>query len=182
MAGHVGLAEDDPRNAGPIDAFRPEDITPDELQARFEAAADRVGQPISRERLLARAAKVRAAGCAPPPPLIRIPGDFGWEELKYAAHPDWVVFIRNADRTLPATCLCLFYGRPTLIHPRTGVIFAVAVGSIGVVARLPRDPPGAPHDYDLARLGPDWRFVSRGTEWAGRAFEHAALEGAGVRR
>jgi hypothetical protein len=174
-ARHRGVAGADPRNAGPLTALRPETITPEELQARFEATAARIAQPVTRERLLARAAKIRAEGFAPPPPLIRGPGEFGWDQLKYAAHPDWVIFIRDADRTLPETCLCLLYGRPALIHPRTGLIFAVAIGSIGVAARLPGEPFSALRAYDLGRLGADWSAVASGTDWARRAFESAAV-------
>ena len=54
-------------------------------------------------------------------------------------------------------------------------IFAVAIGSIGVAARLPGEPFSALRAYDLGRLGADWSAVASGTDWARRAFESAAV-------
>ena len=143
----------------------------------MEAIAARIVHPLTRARAFERAAKAGEGGFAPPPPLLRKPGEFDWALLKNAAHWDWVQFIRDADATLPQTCLCLLWGRPALIHFRTGVIFAVAVGSIGVLARLPDDPPKAARAFDVTRLGPGWRLVDEGTGWAGRAFESSAVGG-----
>ena len=40
------------------------------------------------------------------------------------------------DDTLPQKCRWVFWGRPSLVHPDTGVVFAVAFGTIGIVLRL----------------------------------------------
>ena len=60
-------------------------------------------------------------------------------------------------------------------RPATGVVFAVAFGTIGIVSRLPKDildrvaPEEAPRaiagnpgqTFDIGPAGPEWRFLRR---------------------
>ncbi len=160
---HVGVAVDDPRNAGGLALFRPEELTREELTARIEKIAARVENATTRAQMLERAANITEEAFRPPPPMCRKPGEFERKDLAYAAHPDLVVALRDAGKALPQDCLCLLWGRPALVHPQTGVIFAVAVGSIGIGARLPADYPGDKltrrGDFDFAAAGPEWRLV-----------------------
>lgn len=162
--------------------FRPNEYSPAELQARMVAIAAGVSNEITKARILERAAKVTATRFRPPPPICLTPGAFSWNEVAYAAHPDFVIAIRRLNAGLPVDCLCLFWGRPALIHPRTGVVFGVAIGSIGIAARIPsaenRDP--ASHRrrrgaaFDLRPAGPEWAFVdSRDDDWTREAYEDA---------
>jgi hypothetical protein len=176
---HAGVSTDDPRNAGPIAFFRPEDLTREQLKTRIEAIAARVENAATKAQILERAAKVDDQAFRPPAPLCVAPGAFAWREIAYAAHPDLVDAIREANAALPQDCLCLLWGRPALVHPKTGVIFAVAVGSIGILARLPaRYQPSArkiPSGFDPAGAGPDWRLVDlRDDAWGAAAYAHAA--------
>lgn len=70
----------------------------------------------------------------------------------------------------PAAVLSLAgIGYPALVHPRTGVIFALASGTIGIVVRLPPDLraqcPDTEHwGHDIAPAGEAWRFVPSANE------------------
>src|SRR5438094_644659 len=66
---HRGLAADDPRNAGPIAAFRPMDASPAQVQALMEASARRIANAKVREDMMQRARRVGQGALAPPPPL-----------------------------------------------------------------------------------------------------------------
>jgi hypothetical protein len=84
----------------------------------------------------------------------------------------------------------MFWSRPSLVHPQTGVIFAVGFGTIGLVMRLPpqvlseADPKYASRTkignpgqmVDIGVAGAEWRFVSaQGPEvaWCRLAYEFA---------
>jgi hypothetical protein len=94
------------------------------------------------------------------------------------------------DDALPRRCRWVFWGGPALVHPTSGVVFAVGIGTIGLVMRLPEpvlaaaDPGLAAiavkgargRTFDIAAAGPQWRFVRRGAptlEWARAAFDDA---------
>jgi hypothetical protein len=80
------------------------------------------------------------------------------------------------DKGLPRSCRYVFWGKPALVHPETGVVFCVGFGTIGFVMRLPPDILGeAPEElahivdrvggpsqrhYDISPAGPEWRVVS----------------------
>jgi hypothetical protein len=178
---HAGISPDDPRNRGLIDLLRPEDLTPAELQTRIEAIAARVDNAVTKARILERAAKVPTTTFRPPPPMSLAPGAFTASELRYAAHPDYVVVIRRLNAALPRDCLCLFWGRPALVHPETGVVFAVAIGSIGIAARMPaandvvaQARPRRRSAFDLRPAGPEWTLVdTRDDRWCAAAYASA---------
>jgi hypothetical protein len=179
---HAGVSHDDPRNQSLIEMFRPSEYTPMELQARIEAIAARVNSVVTKARMLERAAKVSTTQFRPPPPLCVVPGAFSWDDLAYAAHPNFVVVIRQLNSALPEDCLCLFWGRPALVHPRTGIVFAVAIGSIGIAARIPSPEKHEQASsgrrrraaFDLLPAGPEWTFIDlRDDNWIGEAYEHA---------
>lgn len=173
---HRGLATDDPRNAGVIELFRPEDLSVEELRRRIEAIAERVDNPKTKADILDRAKRVGEQTFRPPPQLFQAPGEFAWKDLAWAAHPDLVQAIRRIDAELDTDCLCLLWGRPALVHPGSGVVFAVAIGSIGIAARLPAAYASAPvlAAFDLAPAGPDWRFADlRDTAWGQAALSWA---------
>ncbi|HEX7761201.1 MAG TPA: hypothetical protein VF459_16965 [Caulobacteraceae bacterium] len=181
---HCGVVEEDPRNHGPIAYFRPPDITPDYVRGRL-AAIFRHETPAQIEARVARfMADMAAKPPRPPPPLGQ-----GLEEVTVpvtglGVHPDIIEQIWRLDRALPLSCRWVVWGHPALVHPRTGVIFAVAIGSIGVVARLPPALRGAKpavrptslgEFYDISAAGPEWRFLDpRPEEAHGRAaFDYA---------
>jgi hypothetical protein len=178
---HAGASRDDPRNHGLIDMFRPVEYTPTELQARMAAIAARVTNEITKARILERAAKVTTTQFRPAPPMSRTPGAYSRNEFASAAHPDLVTAIRRLNTTLPVDCLCLFFGRPALVHPLTGVVFGLAIGSIGIAARIPAAGMGdaVPYrrsrtNFDLRAAGPEWLLVDpRDDAWCEPAYEDA---------
>ncbi len=109
-------------------------------------------------------------------------------------HPDIIEIMWNLDDTLPRRCRWVFWGRPALVHPDTGVVFAIGIGTIGHVIRLPprvleaADPrhtrivvsgnPG--QTFNIGPAGPEWRFVSpRPPEaaWCRAAYDFAGEHG-----
>ena len=89
--------------------------------------------------------------------------------FQLGVHPDIVEQLWRVDRALPVSCRWAFWGHPALVHPQTGVVFAVAIGTLGIVARLPpqlREGLTTTHAlsfgeaYDIAPAGPEWRFLT----------------------
>ena len=178
MVGHPGILADDPRNHGPIELLRPVELTPSELQERIETIAARVRNPITKASILERAARVPTTVFRPAPPLSVAAGAFTWNDLAYAAHPDLVIAIQNDNKTLPEDCLCLFWGRPALVHPSTGVVFGVAIGSIGIAGRIPPATGDVTRHigsrFDLSLAGPEWCFIEPNNDrWCAIAYEEA---------
>jgi len=116
----------------------------------------------------------------------------------YGTHPDLSDHLWGAlAAKLPGTCGWVVYGRPVLIHPESGVIFAYAGGTHTYALRLPpvvREAAlkaGATRVYhyraypelnleaatlDLADIGDEWVFSHwlKGEEdWCRAAYEFA---------
>lgn len=191
MSAHRGVNADDPRNAGPISCFRPGKPTRESLTAQFapyylkkgpEALAAQV------ERLLATIEKEPKK---PDPPLSQPLETVADPVNGLGTHPDIVFHMWRLDATLPQRCRYVFFGGPALVHPETGVVFAVGYGTMGYVMRL---PPGVlaaarpeqaktvsnfgPHlpSFDISAAGPEWRFVWAGEDekaWARAAYGFA---------
>jgi hypothetical protein len=113
-------------------------------------------------------------------------------------HPDIVDRLwSELGGTLPQSCNWILYGQPVLAHPRTGVVFGYAGGSLTYALRLPpdthrhaiaagartrRDYPAYPEldvaasSLDLATFGAGWVFgawLDGEREWCAAAFAHA---------
>ncbi len=112
--------------------------------------------------------------------------------LYLGTHPDIIERMWTLDKTLPHSCRWALWGKPALVHPETGIVFAVGYGSIGMVMRLPpsvldgADPKQAiakvvsnpAKALDFSEIGPEWRIVSwaaQGEEWARAAYEFAGI-------
>ena len=191
---HRGVAVDDLRNAGPIAFFAPKEVTRESLRqtlmvamrgkslADVEAAVDRVLDKIARGPI------------RPDPPVSQSLGEVADPWYGLGTHPDIIEIMWDLDDTLPKRCRWVFWGRPALVHPDTGVVFAVGIGTIGHVIRLPpqvleaADPrharivvsgnPG--QTFDVGPAGPEWRFVSpRPPEaaWCRAAYDFAGEHG-----
>lgn len=101
---------------------------------------------------------------------------------------------------LPAKCRWILYGSPVLVHPRSGVVFGFAGGSLTYALRLPEAERAAAiiagaktvHQYpaypelnvpasalDLAGFGPEWVFggwFKDEAHWCRAAFDAAARQ------
>ena len=186
---HCGVTIDDPRNAGVMEYFRPKTVTPEALVRKLTAASG--GKPPSDppmrvEGLLERAR--RSVGAAPP--LSQSLDEVADPWFGLGTHPDIIEAMWKLDDSLPQRCRWVLWGRPALVHPETGIVFAVGFGTIGFVFRLPPDileyadqqlasvikrgNPG--QTYDIAPAGPEWRFVSpspSAIEWCRAAYGFA---------
>ena len=109
-------------------------------------------------------------------------------------HPDIIAEMWSLDDALPVRCRWVFCGGPALVHPVSGVVFAVGFGTIGFVVRLPEavrsaaspDPAsamvaGAPgRTFDISPAGPEWRFLR--SQAPRQAWTRAAYDFAGEPR
>src|SRR6266545_2354736 len=137
---HRGVAVDDPRNEGAIAFFKPKKVTRESVTEMLT----KVGRGKTAADLAARVDKVMdqiARGpIRPDPPVsqslyqVQDP----WHGL--GTHPDIIEHMWKLDDSLPQKYRWVFWGGPALVHPETGVVFAVGMGTIGYVMRLP------PHD------------------------------------
>jgi hypothetical protein len=187
---HRGVALDDPRNAGPIAFFASKPVTRESATqsltiamrgrsaAAVEAAVDRLFDKIAR-------GPVR-----PDPPVSQSLEEVADPRYGLGTRPDIIDILWRLDDALPQRCRWVFWGRPALVHPDTGVVFAVGTGTIGHVIRLPprvleaANPrhlrtvvtgnPG--QTFDIGPAGPAWRFISLPapeTAWRCAAYDFA---------
>lgn len=137
-------------------------------------------------------ARIAAGPVRPPPPLSQALADVDDPLYGLGTHPDIIERLWTLDAALRRSCRWVFWGKPALVHPETGVVFAVGFGTLGYVMRL---PPAilevAPADqakvvitgnpgqtFDIGPCGPEWRFIR---PWAPEAeWCHAAYEFAGM--
>jgi hypothetical protein len=163
---HRCVNQADARNRGIIEHFRPAEITPATVRARF-------AKIFVRETALqidARVAKFMADEAAKPvrpsPPLSQSLDQVKDPIFGLGTHPDIVERLWLLDRGLPASCRWVVWGFPALVHPLSGVIFAIGFGTIGIAMRLPAEwPATAPEaradvsgKRDIAAAGPEWRL------------------------
>jgi hypothetical protein len=187
---HRGVADGDPRNAGPIGFFAPKKVTREAARqslagamrgksaAEVEAAVDRLMDKIERGPI------------RPDPPISQSLEAVADPWYGLSTHPDIISMLWKLDDGLPQRCRWVFWGRPALVHPGTGVVFAVGIGNIGYVIRLPpevleaADPrhaspvvarnPG--QTFDIGPAGPEWRFIfprAPAAAWCRAAYEFA---------
>jgi hypothetical protein len=145
------------------------------------------------ERLLQ---KIATGPIKSDPPLSQSLAEVDDPWYGLGTHPDIIEHMWKLDDTLPRSCRWVFWGGPALVHPQTGVVFAVGFGTIGYVMRLPphvlaqampeqasqvvrRNPT---YKFDISAGGPEWRFVTTrapDAEWCRAANEFAGLPATG---
>ena len=188
--GHPGVRLGDPRNQLPIAYFRPPDVTLAYVRQRFAQVYRRETEAEVESRALRFMADMAAKSVRPPPPLSEPVEAAPHPWFGLGVHPDIIEALWGLDRALPRPCRWLVWGHPALVHPSTGVIFAVAIGTLGIAARLPLDrregaptvrPLGFGRDYDLQAAGPEWRFLAFTANPADAcaAYEFAGVPGPG---
>jgi hypothetical protein len=186
-----GVAQDDPRNRGVIEFFSPKDVTADTAREALRRASPRASADEIERRVQELVARIAATPVAPPPPLSQALTQIPDPYHRLGTTPDLVDRLWRLDETLPQRCRWVFWGKPALVHPATGVVFAVAFGTIGIVIKLPMDildraaPDEAPRviagnpgrTFDIGPAGPEWRFMRRGApaaEWCLAAYGFAS--------
>ena len=185
QSSHRGVALDDPRNRGPIAFFRPPDVTEDYLRRRFARVFRRESPAQIDARVNRFFSDLAAKAPKPPPPLSQSIEQVKNPFFELGVHPDIVEQLWRLDQALPAPSRWVVWGHPALVHPETGVIFAVAIGTLGIVARMPpalregrvtTHPLNLGETYDVAPAGPEWCFMSSPPDSASirAAFDFAA--------
>ena len=188
---HRGVAVDDPRNAGPIEFFRPKPVTRESLRRTFTAILgdkDTADVESRIEKTMQTIARGRIAPNAPVSQSLDAVTD-PWYGL--GTHPDIIEALWEMDDSLPQRCRWVFWGGPALVHPETGVVFAIGMGTIGIVFRLPphviasADPQLArvvqkfnrAPTFDIGPAGPEWRLIAHEAPralWCRAAYDFAA--------
>jgi hypothetical protein len=187
-----GIAESDPRNRGPIAFFAPKPVTPERMREAIQHARPSASPEEIETRVRAVMARIEAGPVRPPPPISQSLSEVKDPVNGLGTHPDIIEHMWKLDATLPRSCRWVFWGGPALVHPDTGVVFAVGFGTIGYVMRLPphilaiatedhakivvRGNPG--QTFDIGPAGPEWRFVRwppHEAEWCRAAFDFVGL-------
>lgn len=93
--------------------------------------------------------------------------------MRLGTHPELVEHLWDkCGAVLPEKCEWVVYKRPALVHPKTGIVFAFAVGVFERVFRLPEDERkealkvitrsfftyGDGSNFYAAEIGPEWVF------------------------
>ena len=187
---HRGVAEHDPRNRALIVFFKPNEVTRESAREMLPRSLPRASPADIERRVEDTMRRIAAGPVKPPAPLSQSPQEVDDPHYGLGAHPDIIEQIWALDDLLPERCRWVVWGRPALVHPRTGVIFAVGFGTIGFVLRLPpvvltdadaglastirTGNPG--QQFDIAPAGPEWRFVAPRApqvDWCRKAYDFA---------
>jgi hypothetical protein len=170
---HRGVAADDPRNAGIIAFFRPPEVTTAYVHQRLATAYRGKPAAFIADKVAEMMAKIAQGRIRPPPPLSQPVSTVAEPFYELGTHPDIVAVLWWLESGLPAPCRWVFWGRPALVHPVSGVVFAIGYGSLGYVMRLPADIrrkvreaearpviKGNPGQmFDIGPAGPEWCFI-----------------------
>jgi hypothetical protein len=136
-AAHIGVAESDPRNRCPIAFFMPRPVTAESARESLARVLPRASAEEIETRVRQLMAKIAAGPIRPPAPISQSLHEVDDPLYGLGTHPDIIDHMWDLDRALPQTCRWVFWGKPALVHPETGVVFSVGFGTIGYVMRLP---------------------------------------------
>lgn len=192
ITAHCGVAQSDPRNIGPIAFFKPKPVTASSVRERLTSVSRNVSPEEIETRVRQLMKRIATGPVRPPPPLSQSLADVNDPLYGLGTHPDIIERMWKIEALLPRHCRWVFWGLPALVHPATGVVFAVGYGTIGYVMRLPvnmlknldlkdaaivvKGNPG--QTFDIGPAGPERRFVLHGApeiDWALAAFYSASL-------
>ena len=163
---HAGIDAEDPRNFGIIEYLRPQPVTLESLARKLTAASKGKTAAAVRERAEQILNSIETRPHRPNPPLSQPVDRAPHPWFGLGTHPDLVGALWKLDELLPERCRWLLWGYPALVHPRSGVVFAAAFGTIGLFLRLPPKVVGsavaeasrtAPADFSSAAS--DWHLV-----------------------
>lgn len=185
-----GVAGNDPRNRGVIAHFKPKPVSVESAREIIRRAMPRASVEEVEARVRELMKRITEGPIKPPAPLSQSLHDVKDPHYGLCTHPDITATLWKLDSTLPQSCRWVFWGFPALVHPDTGVVFAVGQGTIGYVMRLPshvlaaakpedalvavRGNPG--QTFEIGSAGPEWRFIRKGVpagEWARAVYDFA---------
>ncbi len=188
---HRGVAVDDPRNAGPIEFFRRKPVTRESLRRTFTAILGDKDTADVESRIEKTMQTIARGPIAPNAPVSQSLDAVTDPWYGLGTHPDIIEALWDMDDSLPQRCRWVFWGGPALVHPETGVVFAIGMGTIGIVLRLPphviasADPQLArvvqkfnrAPTFDIGPAGPEWRLIAHEAPralWCRAAYDFAA--------
>jgi hypothetical protein len=134
---HPGINAEDPRNAGIIEYLRPAPVTLESIIRKLTAASSGKTDHEIRKRSEEVLESIRSKPHRPDPPLSQPVDRAPHPWFGLGTHPDLVEALWKLDDSLPERCRWLLWGYPALVHLRSGVVFATAMGTIGLFLRLP---------------------------------------------
>jgi len=189
---HRGVAQDDLRNCGAIEFFRPKEVTDQSARQGLTRSMPHASEREIQARVDELMGRIANKPHKPPfPPLSQSLEAVDDPRYGLGTHPEIISRLWKLDESLPQRCRWVFWGRPALVQPDTGVVFAVGFGNIGLVMRLPPDilrqavpeqaaaiiagNPG--QSFDVSPAGLEWRFVrsrAPGAAWCLAAYRFAA--------
>jgi hypothetical protein len=187
---HRGISAADPRNAGPIEYFRPKKVTRASVRARLAPYYARRGEVELAAKVDAVIERIARGPTRPDPPMSQPLDAVADPWMGLGTHPDIIEEMWRLDDALPVRCRWVFWGGPALVHPVSGIVFAVGFGTVGFVVRLPQPlRAGAEPDcaaavlkgnpgqtFDISAAGPEWRFLRAKAprmEWMRAAYDFA---------
>jgi hypothetical protein len=191
---HRGVAIDDFRNAGITEYFKPEPVTVDSL-VRMLTTTTAEGKALTVVRSYAEKAMQRLMHdpASSDPPLSQSLDEVADPWFGLGTHPDIISKMWKMDDALPQKCRWVFCSRPSLVHPDTGVVFAVGFGTIGIVLRLSSEAIEAAGSQlstvfrrgkqlracDIGPAGQEWRFIlpsAPAAQWCRAAYDFAGAD------
>ena len=186
---HSGVFWNDPRNLAIGRFLQPEALTAQSVTARLLRVY--AGKPPAdlAEKVARIMTRPTGADMLPDQSLDSVADPhFG-----LGTHPDLIERLWKLNASLPEDCRWVVYGKPALVHPKAGIVFGFATGTLGYVLRL-SEPHRAEADrlgakvrvelrgrdaFDLSLAGPEWRFgkwFDQEAAWCRAAYDRAAEE------
>jgi hypothetical protein len=131
---HVGIAVDHPLNVEII-AYLTRQVSREERRAGIEALEQALAK--SPSAILAKSlARLRDESPDPPRPPSQDPN--GVNMMTLGALPEIVRRLWDIGRGLPTDCRWVAHRRAVLAHSQTGILFGLAVVTLGIALRLPQ--------------------------------------------
>jgi hypothetical protein len=136
---HTGIKAEEPRNAGIIEYLKPGPVTLETIVRRLSAVSKGKTDLEIRSHAQQVLESIQSRPHRPDPPLSQPVDHAPHPWLGLGTRPDLVEALWKLDDLLPERCRWLLWGYPALVHPRSGVVFAVAFGTKGLFLRLPSE-------------------------------------------
>ena len=173
---HAGINAEDPRNAGIVGYLKPEPVTLESVVRRLGRVSEDKTDTEIRAQATQLLRTIESKPHRPAPPLSQPVEQAPHPWFGLGTHPDLIEALWKLDGSLPERCRWLLWGYPALVHPRSGVVFGVARGTIGLFLRLPEEVLADEDTKAPATVGPlpdarsalsDWRLIRQWNALAG---------------
>ena len=181
---HRGIAADDPRNAGPIEYFRPEPVTRESLRRSLTAILGDKDPADVESRIDNTMQKIARGPIAPNPPVSQSLETVADPLYGLGTHPDIIMTLWHLDDSLPERCRWVFWGGPALALLSLYVLLSIVVrlpphviaSADPELARVVQKFNRAP-TFDIGPAGPEWRLIAQVAPralWCRAAYDFAA--------